>query len=435
MPLSKLSLAAERILPLVLGQSFLLYLLLYDLSPFSFCVLTCPSYCPQTVSAPSLVTFFLCPDLSLPPLSSESEFHLLGCLLSVSWLIPPSAMSRMWVPLTWLLSFHVLTCPPLCHIQDVSAPHLVAFFPCPDLSLPLLSPAGECPLLSCFLSMSWLVSRKWVPLAWSLSFHILTCPSLCHLQRVSTSHSVTFLPCPDLSAISREWVPLVQLLSFCDLTCPSLCYIQKVSGPCSVAFFPCPDLSLPLLSLVCECLLLDYFLSMFWLISPSAVSRQWVPLAQLLSFCVLTCSSLCCIQKVSGPCSVVFVPCPDLSLPLLSPDCGCLLLGHFLSMSWLISPSAISREWVPLAPLLSFYVLTCPSLCCLQEVSGPYSVAFFSCPNLSLPLPSPVCECLLLDHFLSISWLISLSAVSREWVPLAQLLPFCVLTCPSLCYL
>jgi len=70
---------------LVLGESFLLYLLFCDLSPFSFCVLTCPSlYGLQFVSAPWLVGFFLCPDLSLPLWSPGSECPLVGWFLSVS---------------------------------------------------------------------------------------------------------------------------------------------------------------------------------------------------------------------------------------------------------------------------------------------------------------------------------------------------------------
>ena len=40
----------------------------------------------------------------------------------------------------------------------------------------------------------------------------------------------------------------------------------------------------------------------------------------------------------------------------------------------------------------SLRVLTCPSLCGLQEVSEPRSVGFFGCPDLSLPVRSPVGE-------------------------------------------
>jgi len=76
----------------------------------SFCVLTCLSLCGlQFVSAPCLLGFFLCPDLSLPLWSPESE-----------------------------------------------SPCLVGFILYPDMSLPLLSPEGECPLLGWFLSVSWL---------------------------------------------------------------------------------------------------------------------------------------------------------------------------------------------------------------------------------------------------------------------------------------
>jgi hypothetical protein len=116
------------------------------------------------VSTPFLVTFFLYPDLSQPLWSPGSEFHSLGCFLSVFclWLVHPSVISSWWVLLAQLLSFCILTCSSLCGLQFVSIPYLVTFFLCPDLSIPLQS-------------------RMWVPLTQSLSFHILTCPSLCGL--------------------------------------------------------------------------------------------------------------------------------------------------------------------------------------------------------------------------------------------------------------
>ena len=77
------------------------------------------------------------------------------------------------MPLTILVSFHVLSCPSLCGLQLVSAPHLVGFFLCPDLSL------------LCGLQ---LVS----PWAWSISFQILT---LSHLLSPGSEYPFNLLIC------------------------------------------------------------------------------------------------------------------------------------------------------------------------------------------------------------------------------------------------
>ena len=162
MPLSELSLAAEKMLLLVFSQSF---------HCFSFC-----------------------------------DSHP---FLSVSWLVPPSLVSSLWVPLIWSLSSHVLTYPFLCGLQEASAPHSVAFFLCPDMSLTLWSPVCECPSLSHFLSMSWHVAPSG---------------------------------------------------------------LQEVSTPCLVAFFLYLDLSLPLWFPVGKCPLLSCFPSVSWFVLPSLVS-------------------------------------------------------------------------------------------------------------------------------------------------------------------
>jgi len=104
------------------------------------------------------------------------------------------------VPLGWLVSFCVLTCPSLCGLQKVSAPYSVGFFLYPDMSLPLLSPEGKCPSLGWFLSVSWLYS------------------SVCLLQGVSTPSIClsifgvlmsSFLP-----TFLRRWAFLLYLLVF-----------------------------------------------------------------------------------------------------------------------------------------------------------------------------------------------------------------------------
>lgn len=82
---------------------------------------------------------------------------------------------------------------------------------------------------------------------------------------------------------------------------------------------------------------------------PFMLARMWVPLLHSFSCCVLTCSS-CALQEVSGPPSFSSFLCPGLSL--------------------IPSPS-LSRKWV---------LLAC-------------SPSHFSCPDLSLPLCTPVCKC------------------------------------------
>ena len=96
-------------------------------------------------------------------------------------------------------SFHVLTSPSLCRLQEVSGPRSVGFFPYLDKSLPLPSPAGE-----------WAFCR-------SGSFRVLTSLSLYHLQDVSGPRLVGFFPCPDkllsLPSPESEWALVSWFLS------------------------------------------------------------------------------------------------------------------------------------------------------------------------------------------------------------------------------
>jgi hypothetical protein len=57
-------------------------------------------------------------------------------------------------------SFGVLNCLSLCARQEVSAPQLLGFFPCPDLSLPLDLTVSESP----FPSISFGVLTRNLPL-------------------------------------------------------------------------------------------------------------------------------------------------------------------------------------------------------------------------------------------------------------------------------
>ena len=78
----------------------------------------------------------------------------------------------------------------------------------------------------------------------SNSFHVLTCPSLCGLQKVSGSRSVGFFSCLDLSLNVRspgsEWVLVGQILSVSSFV-PPFAILQSVSGPRLVGFFLYPD--------------------------------------------------------------------------------------------------------------------------------------------------------------------------------------------------
>ena len=64
-------------------------------------------------------------------------------------------------------------------------------------------------------------------------------------------------------------------------------------------------------------------------------------------------------------------------------------------------PSPVG-EWASVSRIL-FGVLTSPSVCCLQEVSGPQLVGFFRYPDKSLCLPSPGCKWASVSRILSVS--------------------------------
>ena len=111
---------------------------------------------------------------------------------------------------------------------------------------------------------------------------------------------------------------------------------------------------------------------MLWPLPVCVVSREWVPLTWLISLCVLTCSCLCGLQKVSAPHLVTSFLCHEL---------------------WPVPISVTSRECVPLAQSISFHILMCPCFCGPQRVSAPCSITFYICPDLFLPLWSLECDC------------------------------------------
>jgi hypothetical protein len=184
-----------------------------------------------------------------------------------------------------------------------------------------------------------------VTFARSLSFRVLTCPSLCAPQQVGAPY----------------------LFSFRLLTCPLLCALQLVSVPCSFSFFPCPDFSVVLRSPVGEfpslghffhiltCLLLYALQFVSALSSPALFRVLTCPLLCGLQevsatrspgrfLFVLTHPSLCGLQEVSVPRLLAFFPSPHLSVALRSPVREWLLLARFLSVSSLLCCSALSSS-------------------------------------------------------------------------------------------
>lgn len=158
----------------------------------------------------------------------------------------------------------------------VSTPCLLDFFLCCNFCIYLHSPVSECPLLAWFLS-------------------VLTCISICTLQLVSAPCLPSFFLSwlANLSVLSRKWVPFAHLVSFHVLTCPSICPLQLVSSPCLLGFLLFSDLSIYLYYLGSKWTLLAWFLSIFWLVYISAISRMWVSLAHIAFFHILTYLPIC----------------------------------------------------------------------------------------------------------------------------------------------
>jgi len=183
-----------------------------------------------------------------------------------------------------------------------------------------------------------------VPLAYSISFCVWLGPP---------------------SVLLRKWVSLASSKIFNVLTDPLLCTLKEVSSPCLLYLFcgsQCPNLFLVLCSPESGCLLLLYFVWCSDLPLPLHSSVSKYPLlADWLWFsdfflCGHTLGSKCpllsqfllvyillCFQRVSTPCFLNFFQCSNLTHTIL-------------------------RKWVPFAFLISFSVQTSPSLCALQEV-------------------------------------------------------------------
>ena len=131
-----------------------------------------------------------CSDLTLPVPSIGCGCALCAWFISLSWLDPLCTLDSWWVSLASLVYYSVLTWPFLCFWQDVSAPHMLALFQCPNLAISVPLTGCECPSHACFVSVFWLVppyalDRWWVPLTCSVCFSVLTWPSLYPQQFVS----------------------------------------------------------------------------------------------------------------------------------------------------------------------------------------------------------------------------------------------------------
>ena len=141
------------------------------------------------------------------------------------------------MPLSWSLSFRVLTNASLHRLQEVSDHTLYRF-----LFSVLTSPSLYHP------------QRVSAPRS-SLSFLVLTNPLIFHLQRVSAPRSVAFFLCLTSPG-------------------PSICRPQNVSAPLPVARFRYPDKSFPFPSPGRECFSPDFFISVSRPLPPSVASRK-----------------------------------------------------------------------------------------------------------------------------------------------------------------
>ena len=202
-----------------------------------FIVLNCPSLCAlQEVSAPCSLTHFFSLNLSFSLHSLASGFPSLAHFLLLSCPDLTFPLSSLWVALSCKLSFTVLTCPFLCALQKVSVTCSYTFFCYTDLFFPLHFTGSECPLLTCFCWLSWLLPfsalSSWcVPLHHTLSlisWLVSVCPpdSMCLTASASpflvfdVLLTCVFLTCSpecELSSCQCMWFLLASSLF------PSLC--------------------------------------------------------------------------------------------------------------------------------------------------------------------------------------------------------------------
>jgi hypothetical protein len=227
-----------------------------------------------------------------------------------------------------------------------------------------------------------MLSRMWV-----LSFAWL------HLVSWFTPHSM----------LSSWWVPLALSLFLLNS------FPLRSTG-CGFPSFTCflsQSWLVPLRCLVGECPCLARFLSQSWLVSPYAFFSLWVTLTRSPSFGDLTCPSHCALQHVSAPYQPTSYRFPDLYLALCPTGCVWLSFAYFL------------------------LYLDLSLLCTTQFVSVARSLAFFCCPNLSLPLPRPpVRECPLPALFVPLS-ILTCPGFFSWWMRLARFLLVCWLVTPS----
>src|SRR6267142_2223823 len=139
-----------------------------------------------------------------------------------------------------------------------------------------------------------MLSSSQVPLTFSDSFPVLTCecPPVCECPLLARSDSFTYSHpgscCPSLPTLFPP-----QTLSFHVLTCPSV--FTKVSAPRSLGFFLCPDSSVRLCSPALALAHLDPFCVLPCL---SVRASGGKCIAHSDSFRVLTRPSICALQPL-----------------------------------------------------------------------------------------------------------------------------------------
>ena len=143
------------------------------------------------------IIHFVLPDRPAPPFALSRMWVVLTYFHLLSWFVPLSVFSSLWVPLS--LTFAVLICPtPMFFREWVS----LAYFP----FLSWLSPSAS-QSVSAPYSLAWFLSSSNLPLLYafqfvsvpcSFLFNVLTCHFPWNLQFVCAPLSPPFsiLTCP-----------------------------------------------------------------------------------------------------------------------------------------------------------------------------------------------------------------------------------------------
>lgn len=169
--------------------------------------------------------------------------------------------------------------------------------------------------------------------------------------------------------------------------------LSSLSVPHLLGFFPWPNLSFHLHSPAGGCPLLGFFPCSNQSIHVHSPEGEFPSVIRIL-FMFWLVYLVSTLQRVSPPCFLRSLLCPDLFSHLHSPGSKLhLTCSDFLYILAHLSAFA-PQEVSVLTCLDSYYVLTCLSI--LQLVSAPHSLRFLLCSDLSICQCSPVGECPLL---------------------------------------